>query len=120
MSVLAGILTSTLGCRRQSDSSAIQPQAQNGTIEYFQAGHGFNGGLSEMVDLSQRAGFDEIRTIDQVAKFASEVPEAVGRWQILNSVNSPRMSDEMIDARRNRAPQRTAPCLVNESQASRP
>jgi hypothetical protein len=31
-----------------------------------------------MVDLSQREGFDAIRTIDDVARFASEVPGAVG------------------------------------------
>jgi hypothetical protein len=78
MSVLAGILTGTLGCRRPSDSSATQAQAKTGAIEYFQAGHGFNGGLSEMVDLSQRAGFDAIRTLDELAKFASAVPGAVG------------------------------------------
>lgn len=47
-------------------------------VDYFRARHGFNGGLEEMVDLSERQGFDAIRTIDDVARFASEVPGAVG------------------------------------------
>jgi len=52
--------------------------AKPGVVEYFLASHGFCGGQVEMVDLSKREGFDAIRTIDDVARFASEVPGAVG------------------------------------------
>jgi len=34
--------------------------------------------LCEMLDLSKREGFDAIHTMDEVARFASEVPGAVG------------------------------------------
>jgi hypothetical protein len=40
--------------------------------------HGFGDGLVEMVDLSTREGFDTVRTIDDVAKFAAKVPGAIG------------------------------------------
>ncbi len=76
--VLAGILSMTPGCRRQSESSTTQPQTRTGAIAYFQASHGFDGGLCEMIDLSKREGFDAIHTLDEVARFASEVPGAVG------------------------------------------
>jgi RNA polymerase sigma factor (sigma-70 family) len=61
---------------------AQRNEAAAGAVEaardYFRASHGFGGGLQEMVDLSKREGFDAIRTIDDVARFASEVPGAVG------------------------------------------
>ena len=76
--LLTGILIGTAGCRRQSDSSVTQPERRPRVVEYFRASQGFNGGLQEMVDLSKREGFDAIRTIDDVARFASEVPGAVG------------------------------------------
>ena len=76
--LLTGILIGAAGCRRQSDSSVTQPEKRTGAVEYFRASHGFSGGLEEMVDLSKREGFDAIRTIDDVARFASEVPGAVG------------------------------------------
>jgi hypothetical protein len=76
--VLVGILTMAPGCRRQSDSSVTQPQTKTGAIEYFRAGHGYDGGLCEMLDLGKREGFDAIQTMDELAKFASEVPGAVG------------------------------------------
>ena len=76
--VLAGILISTAGCRRQSDSAVTQPKTSTRVPNYFRASHGFDGGLQEMVDLSKREGFDTIRTIDDVATFASEVPGAMG------------------------------------------
>lgn len=46
--------------------------------EYCRASHGFNGGLNEMVDLTEVEGFDKVRTRDDLAKFASNVPGAVG------------------------------------------
>jgi hypothetical protein len=76
--VLAGILISAAGCRRQPDSSVTQPKTRIRVTDYFQASHGRDGGLCKMVDLSKREGFDAIRTIDDVARFASEVPGAVG------------------------------------------
>ena len=75
---LTGILIGTAGCHRQSDSSVTQPERRTRVVEYFRASHGFNGGLQEMVDLSKREGFDAIRTIGDAARFASEVPGAVG------------------------------------------
>ncbi len=76
--LLTGILLGTAGCGRQSDSSVTQLETRPRAVEYFRASHGFDGGLQEMVDLSKREGFDAIRTIDDVARFASEVPSAVG------------------------------------------
>ena len=76
--LLTGILIGAAGCRRQSDSSVTQPETRTRVPEYFRASHGFNGGLHEMVDLSKREGFDAIQTLDDVARFASEVPGAVG------------------------------------------
>jgi hypothetical protein len=45
---------------------------------YYQANHGFDGGLKEMVDLSKLEGFDEVLTKDDLARFARKVPGAVG------------------------------------------
>ena len=123
MGVLAGILIVASGCRRQSDDSAPQPQTQTGAthspnptqaadsktqtatadfqnqirpIEYFQARHGFADGLCEMVDLSKREGFDAIRTLDEVAKFASEVPGAVGFTAHPNFENGTRHASAIL------------------------
>jgi len=80
--LMIGLLTSSLiggaGCRRHSDSSEVQPEARTRVVERFRARHGFDGGLQEMVDLSKREGFGAIRTMDDLARFASEVPGAVG------------------------------------------
>lgn len=76
--LLTGLLIGTAGCGRQSDSSVTQPGLRPPAVQYFRANHGFDGGLAEKVDLSKREGFDEIRTLDDVARFASEVPGAVG------------------------------------------
>lgn len=46
--------------------------------QYYRANHGFDGGLNKMVDLSELEGFDAVGSIDDLAKFASEVPGAVG------------------------------------------
>jgi len=65
------VLSTALPSWAQGTSDASVPQ-------YFRAKHGFDGGLSEMVDLSELEGFDAVRTIDDLAKFASEVPKAMG------------------------------------------
>ncbi|MBN8421946.1 MAG: hypothetical protein J0L73_23720 [Verrucomicrobia bacterium] len=59
-------------------SSEGEETNQGKPTRYFQANHGCNGGLEEMVDLSQIEGFEEVRTISDVAKFAAKVPGAVG------------------------------------------
>lgn len=46
--------------------------------KYFPAQHGYNGGLKGLVDLSERDGFDAVRTLDEVAAFAAKVPGAIG------------------------------------------
>ncbi|MFO1498102.1 MAG: hypothetical protein U1G07_06860 [Verrucomicrobiota bacterium] len=74
----ATILISPVGCRRQSDAGVTQSQTRVRSPVYFQAAHGFDGGLSEMVDLSKLDGFDEIRTVSDLARFASKVPGVVG------------------------------------------
>lgn len=66
--VLACIKSVAAGADTQSDTSPA----------YFQAKHGYGGGLTEMIDLSTRDGFDALRSIDDVAKFASKVPGAIG------------------------------------------
>lgn len=45
---------------------------------YFLANHGNGRGIDKMVDLSEIEGFEDVRTIDDVAKFAAKVPGAVG------------------------------------------
>ena len=68
---------------RPKSSTALAPATtrdlENGyTNRYFRANHGFGGGLTEMVDLREMEGFDQLRTIDDVAKFAAKVPAVVG------------------------------------------
>ena len=46
--------------------------------KYYEAKHGFNGGDIAQVDLSKLDGFDRIRTVDQLALFATKVPGAIG------------------------------------------
>lgn len=74
----ACILVCTADCHLKADSSATQPRTRNQVPEHFRANHGYDGGLREMVDLSKLKGFEAVRTIDDVAKFASEIPGAVG------------------------------------------
>ena len=76
--VLASLLANTAACRGQSDATSNQPEKRNGVPEYFRANHGFGGGLQETVDLRTRKGFEAIQTLDDVARFAAEVPGAVG------------------------------------------
>lgn len=54
-----------------------EPKRKNAQ-EYYHAKHGFDGGLIEMIDLTEIEGFDEVLTIDDLAKFASKVPGAKG------------------------------------------
>src|SRR5438105_3630344 len=50
-----------------------------------------------MVDLSKREGFDAIRTLDDVARFASEVPGAVGFTAHPNKFeNGPRYASAVV------------------------
>ncbi|NIS83278.1 MAG: hypothetical protein GTO14_24470 [Anaerolineales bacterium] len=46
--------------------------------EYYLADHGCDGGLTEMTDLTKVEGFDKVQTKNDLAKFASKVPGAVG------------------------------------------
>ena len=77
ITLLVSILTSTTG-RQLETSSDVTRGTDNSKREYFLAKHGFGSGLSEMVDLSMRKGFDSVRNIDDVAKFAAKVPGAIG------------------------------------------
>ena len=65
------------GCQLGPSSDATRG-TDKGVPEYFHAMHGFNGGQCEVVDLSKLEGFDAVRTIDDVAKFAAKVPGAIG------------------------------------------
>ena len=94
--LLAGALIAAAGCRRPADASAAQPEMRTRAVEYFRASHGFDGGLQEMVDLSKREGFDAIRTIDDVAGFASEVPGAVGFTVHPNFENGTRYASAVL------------------------
>ena len=96
MGVLAGVLISTASCRHRSDFSVTQPNTRSPVPDYFRARHGFDGGLHEMVDLSKREGFDAIRTIDDVARFASEVPGAVGFTAPPNFENNTRYASAVV------------------------
>ena len=77
ITLLVSILISTTG-RQLETSSDVTRGTDNSKREYFLAKHGFGSGLSEMVDLSMRKGFDSVRNIDDVAKFAAKVPGAIG------------------------------------------
>lgn len=46
--------------------------------EYHRAKHGLNGGHEELVDLSTLPGFDQLKTLDDIAAFAAKVPGATG------------------------------------------
>lgn len=46
--------------------------------KYYRAAHGFNGGMTSMIDLSEFEEFNDARTLDDVARLASQVPGAVG------------------------------------------
>ncbi|MBV6498932.1 MAG: hypothetical protein CJBNEKGG_01162 [Prosthecobacter sp.] len=46
--------------------------------EYFPAKHGYNGGSENMVDLTELKGFDQVRNLDDIARFARRVPGAIG------------------------------------------
>jgi hypothetical protein len=77
ITLLVSILISTTG-RQLETSSDVTRGTDKSKLEYFLAMHGFGSGLSEMVDLSMRKGFDSVRNIDDVAKFAAKVPGAIG------------------------------------------
>jgi hypothetical protein len=77
ITLLVSILISTTG-RQLETSSDVTRGTDNSKREYFRAMHGFGVGQIEMVDLSKLEGFDSLRTIDDVAKFAAKVPGAIG------------------------------------------
>jgi len=54
-----------------------ESKRENGQ-EYYRADHGFDGGLTEMTDLTKVEGFDKVLTKNDLARFASKVPGAVG------------------------------------------
>ena len=70
-------MISTTGLQLET-SSDVTRGTDNSKREYVRAKHGFGSGLIEMVDLSTREGFDTVRTIDDVAKFAAKVHGAIG------------------------------------------
>ena len=74
---LACVLVGIPACAKRSLDTEGGVQNESAP-EYSRANHGFNSGLTEMVDLSAVDGFDDVRTMDDLARFASEVPGAVG------------------------------------------
>lgn len=62
------VLSTALGNHAKAENEA----------SYFEANHGFNLGLNEMVDLSEIEGFERVRSTADLARFASKVPGAVG------------------------------------------
>ena len=76
--VLACVLISIPACVSKQSLVTDHETQSDSVPEHFRASHGYNGGLCEMVDLSELEGFDAVRTIDDLARFASEVPGAVG------------------------------------------
>ena len=78
VSILLSVLVMVSACQRQQ-TPIVHDNMKNGIVpEYFSANHGYNGGLTEMVDLSKCEGFDNLKTRDDVARFASEIPGAIG------------------------------------------
>ncbi len=68
------MIVCVMGLARSEGDDAKQEKPPR----YYQANHGIDGGLEEMVDLSKMEGFEEARTIDDVARLAAKVPGAVG------------------------------------------
>ena len=77
IALLLNILISTFGYQLGPNNDATRGTDNSG-LEYFRAKHGDGNGLSKMVRLSMRKGFDSVRNIDDVAKFAAKVPGAIG------------------------------------------
>ena len=77
IALLVSVLVSMTGCQHGTSSDATG-YTDASKPEYFRAMHGYGGGQNEMVDLSKLEGFDALQTIDDVAKFAAEVPGAIG------------------------------------------
>jgi hypothetical protein len=78
VSILLGVLVIVSACQRQQPSIAHSEEGKGSVPEYFRANHGYNGGLKEMVDLRNCEGFDALKTKDDVARFAAEIPGAIG------------------------------------------
>ncbi len=77
LGLLTGILIAVAGYSQQSNPP-LPPQPKSRTVDYFRASHGYGDGLTEVVDLSQREGFQAVKTLDDLAEFASKVQGAVG------------------------------------------
>ena len=77
IALLLNILISTFGCQLGPNNDVTRG-TDNSELEYFRAKHGDGNGLSKKVPLSVRKGFDSVRNIDDVAKFAAKVPGAIG------------------------------------------
>ena len=65
-------------------------------LKYFLAKHGFSGGSQNMVNLSKLAGFDQVRNLDDIARFARRVPGAIGFTAHPNFENGTRYASAMI------------------------
>ena len=68
------MIVCVMGLARSEGNEAKQEKPPR----YFAANHGIDGGLEEVVDLSKMEGFEEARTIDDLARLAAKVPGAVG------------------------------------------
>ena len=77
IALVLNILINTFGCQLGPNNDATRG-TDNSELEYFRAKHGDGNGLSKKVRLSMRKGFDSVRNIDDVAKFAAKVPGAIG------------------------------------------
>ena len=117
--LLVSILVSMSGCQlgKSSDANRV---TDVGKPEYFRAMHGFDGGQTEMVDLSKLEGFDTLRTIDDVAKFAAKVPGAIGFTAHPDFQNDTRLARAVIWYTGLSSPQNSWPLyLFDETEAKK-
>lgn len=75
-------------------ASALSDEKTN--PEYFPAKHGYNGGSENMVDLTELKGFDQVRNLDDIARFARRVPGAIGFTAHPDFENSTRLASAVI------------------------
>ena len=119
ITLLVSILISTTGHQLET-SSDVTRGTDNSKLEYFLAMHGFGDGLVEMVDLSTREGFDTVRTIDDVAKFAAKVPGATGFTAHPNFQDDTRLASAVIWYTGLSSPQNSWPIyLFDETEAKK-
>jgi len=69
---------SALGIALLAATAFADQEHEGKQPKYFHAEHGYNGGEYEAVDIQKLEGFEAIKTLDDLAKFAAKVPGAIG------------------------------------------